>query len=65
VAEEVTRNETEEVCAMDEEKGPLIVRPARGALTVRLALFRRDGRMVYATYTRTDERDAAERPIYR
>ena len=65
----------EEVCAIDEEKGPLIVMVAIGAPQVRLALRRRrklltraptwDSELLYVTYNRTTERDAQGRPIYR
>jgi hypothetical protein len=56
--------EDEEVCAMDETKGPLIVRAKRGAPAVRLAIRRHD-QLVYVTYARTEERDPHNRPIYR
>lgn len=55
----------EEVCAMDDQKGPLVVKTDAGAPTVRLALQRGDNKVVYATYTRTEERDVEGRPIYR
>jgi hypothetical protein len=64
--------DVEEVCAMDDEKGPLVVSPRKGAPTVRLALMKRlgmpgefDQQLVYVTYARTDERDSQGRPIYR
>lgn len=57
---------SEEVCVMDASRGPLIVRPQKGAPTVRLALRAlRSNQLVYVTYDRTDEHDAEGRPIYR
>lgn len=55
---------TEEVVALDWEKGPLIVRPMKLAPRVCLAL-RRGTQLVYATYERTTDRDAEGRAIYR
>lgn len=56
---------TEQVCVIDTEKGPLIVTTDAGAARVRLAVSRGTKPLVYVTYARTDERDADGRPIYR
>ncbi len=50
---------------MDKTHGPLIVRTAADAPTVRLALRGEKTWLEYVTFARTDERDADGRPIYR
>lgn len=54
----------EQVCAIDDAKGPLVVTVRENTPVITLVLLK-DGRFVNVTYARTDERDAEGRPIYR